>query len=64
LDEKSKKSTPKLRPGRPTYVVQRRGETGIFYKMRQNEKGNRGVTKNLADQDPDRIVSVSEAEAR
>jgi hypothetical protein len=29
--------------------------------MRQNEKSNRALTKHLADQDPDRIVSVNEA---
>jgi hypothetical protein len=61
LDEKSKNQPPKRRPGRPTDGVRRHGESGIFYKKRQNEKGNRALTKHLADQDPDRIVSVNEA---
>jgi predicted DNA-binding transcriptional regulator AlpA len=41
--------------------VRHHGESGIFYKMRRNEKSNRALTKHLADQDPDRIVSVNEA---
>jgi hypothetical protein len=53
LDEKSKNQPPKRRPGRPTGGVRRHGESGIFYKKRQNEKGNRALTKHLADQDPD-----------
>jgi predicted DNA-binding transcriptional regulator AlpA len=62
-------SSPELaaRPGATASLddqLRRNGNAlivGIFYKMRQNDKSNRALTKHLADQDPDRIMSENEA---